>query len=90
MESAASLPPTMSTPARKCGVSTLSRTRRLKWGGDSWQEGGGPVWITGSYDPALNLSYWGRATPVPITTVILGRRHLYTDSVVALDPERAN
>ena len=27
------------------------------WLGDSWQTGGVPVWITGSYDPELNLSY---------------------------------
>ena len=26
------------------------------WGGNSWREGGGPVWITGSYDPVLNLT----------------------------------
>jgi alcohol dehydrogenase (cytochrome c) len=26
------------------------------WGGDSWKTGGGSVWVTGSYDPALNLT----------------------------------
>ena len=29
------------------------------WPGDSWKTGGVPVWITGSYDHELGLSYWG-------------------------------
>jgi alcohol dehydrogenase (cytochrome c) len=27
------------------------------WAGDSWKHGGAPVWVTGSYDPDLNLTY---------------------------------
>ena len=29
------------------------------WGGDSWKNGGASTWLTGSYDPELNLLYWG-------------------------------
>ena len=30
------------------------------WGkNDAWQRGGGSAWITGTYDPQLNLLYWG-------------------------------
>jgi len=29
------------------------------WKGDSWKLGGGAPWMTGSYDGALNLVYWG-------------------------------
>src|SRR5215831_19699172 len=29
------------------------------WKGDSWKFGGGAPWMTGSYDAALNLVYWG-------------------------------
>src|SRR6185295_3417654 len=29
------------------------------WAGDSWKHGGASVWVTGSYDPDLNLTYWG-------------------------------
>ncbi len=29
------------------------------WSGDSWKTGGASVWMTGSYDAALNLTYWG-------------------------------
>ncbi len=58
------------------------------WGGDSWQEGGGPVWITGSYDPALNLTYWGTGNPSPdYDGDSRPGDNLYTDSVVALDPD---
>jgi alcohol dehydrogenase (cytochrome c) len=35
------------------------------WGGDSWKYGGASVWVTGSYDPALNLTYWGIGNPGP-------------------------
>jgi alcohol dehydrogenase (cytochrome c) len=35
------------------------------WQGDSWKTGGAPTWITGSYDPALNLVYWGAGNPGP-------------------------
>ncbi len=27
--------------------------------GEQWKTGGGPVWVTGNYDPATNLAYWG-------------------------------
>ena len=30
------------------------------WSGESWRTGGAPTWMTGSYDPELNLLYWGR------------------------------
>ena len=29
------------------------------WKTDAWMHGGGPAWLTGSYDPDLNLVYWG-------------------------------
>ena len=35
------------------------------WAGDSWRNGGGPVWVSGSYDPQLNLIYWGTGQPTP-------------------------
>jgi len=35
------------------------------WGGESGKFGGGGGWMTGSYDPALNLVYWGTANPAP-------------------------
>ena len=35
------------------------------WAGDSWKHGGGSVWVTGSYDPATNLTFWGIGNPGP-------------------------
>jgi alcohol dehydrogenase (cytochrome c) len=58
------------------------------WKGDSWRSGGGSVWVTGSYDPALNLTYWGIGNPGPDWNP--DQRpgdNLYTDSVVALDAD---
>ena len=33
--------------------------------GDQWKTGGGSVWITGTYDPATNLSFWGTGNGGP-------------------------
>ena len=61
-------------------------------GGDTWPapgvvpRGGGAAWVTGSYDPDLNLLYWGTGNPVPDYDI--GDRkgdNLYTASIVALD-----
>jgi len=58
------------------------------WAGDSWKRGGGSIWVTGSYDPDLNLTYWGigNAGPDYNGDVRLGD-NLYTSSVVALDAD---
>jgi alcohol dehydrogenase (cytochrome c) len=58
------------------------------WSGDAWKRGGGPIWVTGSYDPDLNLTYWGVGNPGPDWNGD-GRPgdNLYTDSVIALDPD---
>ncbi len=58
------------------------------WKGDEWKNGGGSVWVTGSYDPDLNLTYWGTGNPGPDFNP--GQRpgdNLYADSVVALDAD---
>src|SRR5947209_9728453 len=55
---------------------------------DAWEPGGGAIWTTGSYDPALNLTYWGTGNPGPDWNP--GERegeNLYYESVVALDPD---
>ncbi len=56
------------------------------WAADSWRTGGSPTWITGSYDPELNLVYWGTGNPGPdYNGDIRGGDNLYADSVLALD-----
>lgn len=58
------------------------------WQPDDWEHGGGSVWVTGSYDPDLNLTYWGTGNPGPDWNP--SQRpgdNLYTSSVVALDAD---
>ena len=49
---------------------------------------GGMMWMTGSYDPDLNMIYWGTGNPTP---VLAGDArpgdNLYTCSIVALNPD---
>src|SRR5213592_2238649 len=35
------------------------------WTGNAWEHGGGSTWLTGTYDPELNLIYWGTGNPAP-------------------------
>ena len=56
------------------------------WAGDSWKTGGGNTWLTGSYDPELNLIYWGIGNPAPdFDGEVRKGDNLYTESMVALD-----
>jgi alcohol dehydrogenase (cytochrome c) len=58
------------------------------WRGEDWKTGGGSIWLTPSYDPDLNLTYWGVGNPGPDWNP--DQRpgdNLYTDSVVALDAD---
>jgi alcohol dehydrogenase (cytochrome c) len=56
------------------------------WENDAWQRGGGSTWVTGSYDPDLDLIYWGVGNPGPeFNPASRPGDNLYTNSVVALD-----
>jgi len=58
------------------------------WAGDSWMTGGSSVWVTGSYDPDLNLTYWGIGNPGPDWNGDhRAGDNLYSDCVVALDAD---
>jgi alcohol dehydrogenase (cytochrome c) len=70
-------------------------------GGDSWngapvsERFGSGVWSMGSYDPDLNLVYFGTGNTYDVGTLLMPRAHqslsnndaLYTDSTVALDAD---
>ncbi len=65
------------------------------WLGDSWKNGGNPIWNAGSYDPETNLTFWGTGNPNPgwngdprapqenVHTI----DNLYSNSVIALDAD---
>ena len=58
------------------------------WAGDSWKTAGGDTWLTGSYDPDLNLLYWGIGNPAPdFDGDVRKGDNLFTESMVALDAE---
>lgn len=55
------------------------------WAGTSWREGGAPTWLTGSYDPELDLLIWGVGNPKPVFDAAARRGdNLYTNSAVAI------
>ena len=59
-------------------------------GYESWPEGmtehgGAPVWLTGTYDPETNLTYWGTGNAGPWTAELRPGDNLYSSSVLALN-----
>jgi alcohol dehydrogenase (cytochrome c) len=60
-------------------------------GGDTWkpgmaETGGGPTWLTGTYDPELDLVYWGTGNGGPWNPAMRGGDSLYICSVLAIRP----
>ena len=66
------------------------------WIGNSWKNGGNPIWNGGTYDPETNLTFWGTGNPNPgwngdprapqqnVHTI----DNLYSNSVIALDADK--
>ena len=53
---------------------------------NAWQTGGGAFYVTGSYDPATNLTYWGSGNPVPgYDARYRPGDNLYTSSAIAFN-----
>jgi len=58
------------------------------WEGDAWEHGGGSTWLTGSYDPELNLIYWGTGNPAPDWNGdVRPGDNLFTCALIALDAD---
>ncbi len=58
------------------------------WPGQMYLRGGATTWMPGTYDPELNLIFWGTSNPAPDFDG--GPRpgdDLYTDCVLAIDPD---
>ena len=55
---------------------------------DAWAQGGGATWRSGSYDPQLDLVYWGTGNAEPYDPRPReGLDSLYTSSVLAIRPK---
>src|SRR5437588_907568 len=54
------------------------------WKGDSWKEGAATTWLTGSYDPDLDVLYWTAGNPSPdIAAQVPPGANLYSSYVIA-------
>jgi alcohol dehydrogenase (cytochrome c) len=57
------------------------------WPGDTHLKGGAPTWLTGAYDPELDLVYWGTGNGGPWNPNVRKGDNLYINSVVAFRPK---
>ncbi len=65
------------------------------WKGDSWKHGGGAAWLVASYDPELDLVYYGTSNPSPWNAAVRGPNtsdygpftNKWTAATIALDPD---
>jgi alcohol dehydrogenase (cytochrome c) len=61
---------------------------RATWAGNSAETGGGPTWMTGTYDPETDTLFWPVGNPGPdYDGSVRAGNNLYTCSVLALDPK---
>jgi len=75
-------------------VSATDADGTSSWKGDSWQHGGGVLWLVGSYDEKTDTVYWGTSNPSPWSTAVRSTgtsdygklTNLYTASTLAIDP----
>jgi lanthanide-dependent methanol dehydrogenase len=63
---------------------------KTTWPGDAWQVGGGTVWGWISYDPELNLIYYGTANPGPWNAEQRPGDNLWTAGVFARNPDNGH
>lgn len=53
---------------------------------EAWKTGGASLWVTGTYDPDMNITIWGTGNPVPMfDPEFRPGDNLYSDSAVAFD-----
>jgi len=57
------------------------------WPGDTHTKGGAPTWLTGVYDPKLDLVYWGTGNGGPWNPNVRKGDNLYINSVLAFRPK---
>lgn len=58
------------------------------WPGDTYLHGGATTWMPGTYDPKLNLLYWGTSNASPdFDGSVRPGDDLYTSCVLAIDPD---
>ncbi|HLH96705.1 MAG TPA: PQQ-binding-like beta-propeller repeat protein [Xanthobacteraceae bacterium] len=59
-----------------------------KGNNNSWETGGGAVWVTGTYDPGSGQTIWGTGNPVPeYDPTVRPGDNLFTNSAISWDPD---
>ncbi|WP_309544968.1 PQQ-dependent methanol/ethanol family dehydrogenase [Alkalilimnicola ehrlichii] len=69
------------------GSETMTGTLNATWEGEAWKTGGGAPWLGGTYDPELNLIYFGTGNPAPWNAHSRPGDNLYSSSTLALDAD---
>jgi alcohol dehydrogenase (cytochrome c) len=67
--------------------STVTGKLNATWTGDMWKSGGGATWLGGTYDPELNLLFFGTGQPAPWNSWLRPGDNLYSSSTLAIDPD---
>ena len=57
------------------------------WKNDAWKTGGGTAWYVASYDPELNLVYYGTGNPAPWNTAVRPGDNKWSASIVAFNAD---
>lgn len=57
------------------------------WPGDTWKNGGAPTWVTGTYDPELNLVYWNTGNAAPWNCHVRKGDNQWSASTVAMNAD---
>ncbi|MCW8887009.1 MAG: PQQ-dependent methanol/ethanol family dehydrogenase [Motiliproteus sp.] len=57
------------------------------WPGDLWKSGGAATWLGGTYDPDVDLLFFGTGNPAPWNSHLRPGDNLYSSSRVAIDPD---
>jgi alcohol dehydrogenase (cytochrome c) len=67
--------------------STMTGQLNATWPGDMWKSGGAATWLGGTYDPELDLLFFGTGQPAPWNSWLRPGDNLYTSSTLAIDPD---
>ncbi|MBE7245913.1 MAG: PQQ-dependent dehydrogenase, methanol/ethanol family, partial [Actinomycetospora chiangmaiensis] len=67
--------------------STMTGKANETWPGDMWKFGGGATWLGGTYDPELNLIYFGTGNPGPWNSALRPGDNKWSASRLAINPD---
>jgi len=65
----------------------VSGTTNATWPGDLWKTGGAATWLGGTYDPKLDLLFFGTGNPSPWNSHLRPGDNLFSSSTLAIEPK---